>query len=165
MAVPCQRRIKDHLTEEAREILMNKSQEDRKRLSRAFKLLSGRFGSTQNQRQARMEFNSRYQKSKESLDLFIDALEALSVRAFPNENKETRNGEILERFVVGVRERSIHTMLITTYFSSGAIKPPALRSCGKQSRNSSLGSRSGKRIRKATTPLGAGTRITTRIRL
>ena len=66
---------------------MNKSQEERKKLSRVFKLLSGRFGSAQNQRQATMEFNSRYQKSKESVDRFIDALEALRARAFPKEDK------------------------------------------------------------------------------
>ena len=58
--------IKDHLTGEAREFLMNKSQEERKKLSRVIKLLSGRFGSAQNQRQARMEFNSRYKKSKKA---------------------------------------------------------------------------------------------------
>ena len=81
--------IKDHLTGEACEFLMNKSQKERKKLSRVFKLLSGRFGSAQNQRQARMEFHSRYQKSKESADRFIDALEALRARAFPNEDKET----------------------------------------------------------------------------
>ena len=92
------------MTGEAREFLMNKSQEERKKLSRVFKLLSGRFGSAQNQRQARMEFNSRYQKSKESVDRFIDALEALHARAFPNEDKETRNGEILQRFVAGVKD-------------------------------------------------------------
>ena len=88
--------IKDHLTGEAREFLMNKSPEDRKRLSRVFKLLSGRFGSAQNQRRARLEFNSRYQKSKESVDRFIDAVEALPVRAFPKQDKETGNGEILQ---------------------------------------------------------------------
>ena len=65
-----------------------------------------------------MEFNSRYQKSKESVYRFIDALEALHVRAFPHEDKETRNGEILQRFVAGVRDRSIHTMHITTYYNS-----------------------------------------------
>ena len=83
--------IKDHFTVEAREFLINKSQEERKRLSRVFKLSSGSFGSAQNQRQARMELNSRYQKSKESVDRFIDALEALSAWAFPNEDKETRD--------------------------------------------------------------------------
>ena len=55
--------IKDHLTGEARDFLMNKSQEDRKRLSRVFKIVSSeRFGAVQNQRQAKMEFNSRYQE-------------------------------------------------------------------------------------------------------
>ena len=39
--------IKDHLTGEAREFLMNNSQEERKRLSRVFKLLFGRFGYAQ----------------------------------------------------------------------------------------------------------------------
>ena len=81
--------VKDHLTTEAREFLMNKSQEERKKLSRVFKSLSGRFGSAQNQRRARMDYNSRYQKSKENVDRFVDALEALRARAFPNEDKET----------------------------------------------------------------------------
>ena len=116
--------IKDHLIGEAREFLMNKSQEERKRLLRVFKLLSGRFRSAQNQRQARREFNSRYQNSDESMDRFIDALEALRVRAFPNEDKETRNGEILQRFVAGVRDRSIHTTLITTYCNSTSNHAP-----------------------------------------
>ena len=72
-----------------------------------FKLLSGRYESAQNERQARMELNSRYHKSKESVDCFIDALEVLRVRAFPNEDKETRNGEILQRFIARVRDRYI----------------------------------------------------------
>ena len=55
--------FEDHLTREAHEFLMNKSQEERKRLSRVFKLLSGRFGSAQNQRQARMDFSRRYMES------------------------------------------------------------------------------------------------------
>ena len=123
--------IKDHLTGEAREFLMNKSQDERKKLSRVFKLLSGRFGSAQNQRQARIEFNSKYQKSKESVDRFIDGLEALRARAFPNEDKETRNGEILQRFVAGVKDRSIHTMLITTYCSSRNNHAPSIEELRK----------------------------------
>ena len=118
--------IEDHLTGEAHEFLMNKSQEECKRLSRVFKLLSGRFGSAQNQRKIRMEFNSRYQKSKESLDRFLDALEAFRVRAFPNEDKETRNREILQRFLAGVKDRSIHNMLITTFCNSRRSHAPSI---------------------------------------
>ena len=78
-----------------------------------------------------MEFNSRYQKSKESVDCFIDALEALRARAFPNEDKETRNGEILQRFVAGVKDRSIHTMLITTYCNSRSNHAPSIEELRK----------------------------------
>ena len=78
-----------------------------------------------------MEFNSRYQKSKESVDRFIDALEALRARAFPNEDKETRNGEILQRFVAGVKDRSIHTMLITTYCNSRSNHVPSIEELRK----------------------------------
>ena len=118
--------IKDNLTGEALEFLMNKSQGERKKFSRVFKLLSGRFGSAQNQRQVRMDFNSRYQNSNENMDRFIDALEALRARALPNEGKETRNGEILQRFVAEVKDRSIHTMLITTYCNSRSNHAPSI---------------------------------------
>ena len=119
--------IKDHLTEEARKFLINNG----KRLSRVFKLLSGRFGFSQNQRQDRMEFNSRYQKPKESMDCFIDALNALRVRVFPNKHKETRSGEILQKFVTGVSEKSIHTLLITTYCRSRGHHVPSMEELRK----------------------------------
>ena len=65
------------------------------------------------------------------MDRFIDALEALRVRAFPNEDKETRNGEVLQIFAARVKDRSIHTMLITTYCNSSSNHAPSIEELQK----------------------------------
>ena len=68
------------------------------------------------------------------MDRFIDALEALRVRAFPNEDKETRNGEVLQIFAARVKDRSIHTMLITTYCNSRSNQSPSIEELRKTDR-------------------------------
>ena len=96
-----------------------------------------------------MELNSRYQKPKESVHRFIDALETLS--------------EFLQSFVAGVKDRSIHTMLITTYCNSRSNCALSIEELRKTVKEFVSWNEIRQEDKNAVTPSGAGTRIIAKI--
>ena len=112
------------LAKEARTFVLNKPEGDRNNVERLFDLLSRRFGSGSGRAQARAAFSSRRQQASETINLFLDELEGLRIRAYPDEERATRDYEILQRFIHGVRDSDLQVMLLTKYNDEKYVTEP-----------------------------------------
>ncbi len=78
-------------------------------------MLLKRFGIGASPSDARLRFDERKQQPNEKLDIFFDELEALKIRAAPQEPLKTRNVEIMRKFMTGLLDPELHQSLLTSY--------------------------------------------------
>ena len=65
------------------------------------------------------------QKPEESLMQYLDALESLRSKGFPDESTATRRYEIMQRFIKGVRSSELNSMLSIKYSDEKVYRGPA----------------------------------------
>ena len=88
------------------------------------RLLNNRFGTGASKALIRTSFASRMQKPEESLMQYMDALESLRSKGFPDESMATRRYEIMQRFIKGVRSSELNSMLSIKYSDEKFIEDP-----------------------------------------
>ena len=119
--------VMSYLTKDARAFVLNKPPNDRDTIQKLFDLLSRRFGTGSGRAQNRSAFVSRRQKPGEGIDQFLDDIEGLRLRAYPQEDRATRDYEIMQKFINGVSDADLHTMLSTKYNDeSFVVTPPTV---------------------------------------
>ena len=106
-----------HLEGEARNYIINKVESERDTPEKVFELLASRFGTGDNRMQERQAFATRQQSDGEDWMQYLDALEGLRSKGFPNESVTTRCYEILQRFIEGVRDPILRRELSIIYGS------------------------------------------------
>ena len=94
---------------------MQKTESERDTCDKVFALLSKRFGIGASPSDARLRFDERKQQPNEKLDTFLDDLEALRIRAAPEEPLKTRNLEIMRKFMTRLLDHELHQSLLTSY--------------------------------------------------
>ncbi len=95
--------------------IMQETETERDTCDKVFVLLSKRFGIGASPSDARLRFDERKQQPNEKLDTFLDDLEALRIRAAPEEPLKTRNLEIMRKFMTGLLDHELHQSLLTSY--------------------------------------------------
>ena len=95
--------------------IMQKPAEERDTCNKIFTLLSQRFGIGNSHNDARLQFDVRRQAPDVLLDTFLHHLEALRIKAAPEEPVKTRNLEIMRKFMVGLQDEEIQQSLLTSY--------------------------------------------------
>ena len=116
--------VTSYLTKEARAFILNKPATDYHNVDSLFDLLSRRFGTGASRAQSRSAFASRRQQYKESINQFLDELEGLRIRAYPQEDRVTRDYEIMQRFINGVSDSELTNMLSTKYNDESYVTTP-----------------------------------------
>ena len=91
--------IVEKLDGEALNYMMKKTQSELSSPEHVFNCLTGRAGKAQ----IRLSFAHRTQGEDEDMMAFLDALESLRTKGFPDEDVVTRRYEIPQRFIAGVR--------------------------------------------------------------
>ena len=109
--------------------VMAKKQYQRDTAEKIFEILLNRFGSGVQGHQAMMRFEKRRQREDETIDKFLDDLEMLRRRSQPNESKRRMNLAVASKFIDGVKNDELRTMLATHYtpLSTNAPTPEELR--------------------------------------
>ena len=99
-----------------------------------FEILLNRFGSGVQGHQAMMRFEKRRQREDESIDKFLDDLEMLRRRSQPVESNRRMNLAVASKFIDGVKNDELRTMLATHYtpLSTNAPTPEELRLKSKE---------------------------------
>ena len=92
-----------------------KKEEEQDAANKIFEILLNRFGSGMKGHQAMMRFEKRRQREDESIDRFLDDLESLRRRSYPEESTNRINFSIASKFIDGVRSDDLRTMLATYY--------------------------------------------------
>ena len=119
--------VMSYLTKDARAFVLNKPLADRNTVRGLFDLLSRRLGTDSGRAQNRSAFASRRQKPGETINQLLDDLEGLRLRAYPQEDRATRDYEIMQKFMNGVSDQGLHTMLTTKYADeSFVVQPPTV---------------------------------------
>ncbi len=95
--------------------IMQKTETERDTCDKVFVLFSKRFGIGASPSDARLRFDEGKQQPNEKLDTFLDDLEALRIRAAPQEPLKTRNLEIMRKFMTGLLDHELHQSLLTSY--------------------------------------------------
>ena len=100
----------------------------------AEKILLNRFGSGVQGHQAMMRFEKRRQREDETIDKFLDDLEMLRRRSQPDESNRRMNLAVASKFIDGVKNDELRTMLATHYtpLSTNAPTPEELRLKSKE---------------------------------
>ena len=80
-----------------------------------FETLLNRFGSGVQGHQAMMRFEKRRQCEDETIDKFLDDLEMLRRRSQPDESNRRMNLVVASKFIDGVKNDELRTMLATHY--------------------------------------------------
>ena len=80
-----------------------------------FEILLNRFGSGVQGHQAMMSFEKRRQREDETIDKFLDDLEMLRRRSQPDESNRRMNLAVASKFIDGVKNDELRTMLPTQY--------------------------------------------------
>ena len=80
-----------------------------------FDILLNRFGSGVQGHQAMVKFEKRRQRDDETIDNFLDDLELLRRRSNPDERISERNFAIASKFMDGVKNEELKTMLATHF--------------------------------------------------
>ena len=94
---------------------MAKKQYQRDRAEKIFEILLNRFGSGVQGHQARMRFEKQRQREDETIDKFLDDLEMLRRRSQPDESNRRMNLAVASKFIDGVKNDELRTMLATHY--------------------------------------------------
>ena len=99
-----------------------------------FEFLLNRFGSGVQGHQAMMRFDKRRQREDETIDKFLDNLEMLRRRSQPDESNRRMNLAVASKFIDGVKNDELRTMLETHYtpLSTNAPTPEELRIKSKE---------------------------------
>ena len=81
-----------------------------------------------------MCFEKRRQREDETIDKFLDDLEMLRRRSQPDESNRRMNLAVASKFIVGVKNDELRTMLTTHYtpLSTNAPTPEELRLKSKE---------------------------------
>ena len=114
--------------------VMAKKQYQRDTAEKIFEILLNRFGSGVQGHQAMMRFEKRWQREDETIDKFLDDLEMLRRRSQPDESNRRMNLAVASKFIDGVKNDELRTMLATHYtpLSTNAPTPEALRLKSKE---------------------------------
>ena len=114
--------------------VMAKKQYQRDTAEKIFEILLNRFGSGVQGHQAMMRFEKRRQREDETIDKFLDDLEMLRRRCQPDESNRRMNLAVASKFIDGVKNDELCTMLATHYtpLSTNAPTPEELRLKSKE---------------------------------
>ena len=114
--------------------VMAKKQYQRDTAEKIFEILLNRFGSGVQGHQAMMRFEKRRQREDETIDKFLDDLEMLRRRSQPDESNRRMNLAVASKFINGVKNDELRTMLATHYtpLSTNAPTPEELRLKSKE---------------------------------
>ena len=116
--------IVENLDGDARNYIMNKTESELSNPEQVFKCLTRRFGSGIGRAQTCLSFADRTQGEDEDMMTFLDALESLRAKGFPDEDVVTRRYEIMQKFIAGVRSVEVHSALATKYAEEKYVKDP-----------------------------------------
>ena len=92
-----------------------KKQYQRDTAEKIFEILLNRFGSGVQGHQAMMRFEKRRQREDETIDNLLDDLEMLRRRNQPDESNRRMNLAVASKFIDGVENDELRTMLATHY--------------------------------------------------
>ena len=111
-----------------------KKQYQRDTAEKIFEILLNRFGSGMQGHQAMKRFEKRRQREDETIDNFLDDLEMLRRRSQPDESNRRMNLAVASKFIDGVKNDELRTMLATHYtpLSTNAPTPEELRLKSKE---------------------------------
>ena len=114
--------------------VMAKKQYQRDTAEKIFEILLNRFGSGVQGHQAMMRFEKRRQREDETIDKFLNDLEMLRRRSQPDESNRRMNLAVASKFIDGVKNDELRTMLATHYtpLSTNAPTPEELRLKSKE---------------------------------
>ena len=114
--------------------VMAKKQYHRDTAEKIFEILLNRFGSRVQGHQAMMRFEKRRQREDETIDKFLDNLEMLRRRRQPDKSNRRMNLAVASKFIDGVKNDELRTMLATHYttLSTNAPTPEELRLKSKE---------------------------------
>ena len=114
--------------------VMAKKQNQRCIAEKIFEILLKRFDSEVQGHQAMMRFKKRRQRGDETIDNFLDDLEMLRRRSQPDELNRRMNLAVASKFIDGVDNDELRTMLATHYtpLSTNAPTPEELRLKSKE---------------------------------
>ena len=123
-----------NLEETALNCAMAKKQYQRDTAEKIFEILLNSFGSGVQGHQAKMRFEKRRQREDETIDRFLDDLEMLRRRSQPDESNRRMNLAVASKFIDGVKNDELRTMLATHYtpLSTNAPTPEELRLKSKE---------------------------------
>ena len=109
-------------------------QNQRDAAEKIFEILFNRFGSGVQGHQAMMRFEKRRQREDETIDKFLDDLEMLRRCSQPDESNRRMNLAVASKFIDGVKNHELRTMLATHYtpLSTNAPTPEELRLNSKE---------------------------------
>ena len=105
--------------------VMTKKQYQRDTAENIFEILLNRFGSGMQGHQAMMRFVKRRQREDETIDKFLDDLEMLRRRSQPDESNRRMNLAVASKFIDGVKNYELRTMLATHYTPLSTNAPTA----------------------------------------
>ena len=114
--------------------VMAKKQYQRDTAENIFEILLNHFGSGVQGHQAMMRFEKRRQREDETIDKFLDDLEMLRGCSQPDESNRRMNLAVASKFIDGVKNDELRTMLATHYtpLSTNAPTPEELRLKSKE---------------------------------
>ena len=114
--------------------VMAKKQYQRDTAEKIFEILLNRFGSGVQGHQAMMRFEKRRQREDETIDKFLDDSKMLRRRSQPDESNRRMNLVVASKFIDGVKNDELRTMLATHYtpLSTNAPTPEELRLKSKE---------------------------------
>ena len=109
--------------------VMAKKQYQRGTVEKIFEILSNRFGSGVQGHQEMMRFQKGRQREDETIDKSLDDLGMLRRRSQPDDSNRRMNLAVASKFIDGVKNDELRTMLATHYtpFFTNAPKPEELR--------------------------------------
>ena len=114
--------------------VMAKKQYQRDKAEKIFEIWLNRFGPRVQGRQVMMGLEKWRQSEDESVDKFLDNLEMLRGRSQPDESKSRMNLAVASKFIDGLKNDELRTMLATHYtpISSSAPTPEEFRLTSKK---------------------------------
>ena len=114
--------------------VMAKKQYQRDTAEKIFEILLNRFGSGVQGHQAMKRFEKRRQREDETIDKFPDDLEMLRRRSQPDESNRRMNLAVASKFMDGVKNDELRTMLAPHYtpLSTNGPTPEELRLKSKE---------------------------------
>ena len=115
--------LTSNLERTALNCVMAKKQNQRDAAEKIVEILLNRFGSGVQGHQAMMRFEKRRQREDETIDKFLGTLEMLRRRSQPDESNRMMNLAVASKFIDGVKNDELRTMLATQYTPLSTIAP------------------------------------------